>query len=143
MLHAKMTDTEFLLYYNSIVVFIALAIAVWRVKNNWQVIKAQAVEAEIVQVEKDVDVVISINIKIKTRHSLAIEQIHIDPMYDKTDYRVGSPFTVWVHDSNPRLYFRSKPNAFKLIGKIGLQSLAIWVILCGMLMVAFAKKFSM
>ncbi len=138
-----MTDIEFLLYYNSIVIFIALAIAVWRIKNNWQVIKAQPIEAEIVQVEKDVDVIISINIKIKTRHSLAIEQINIDPMYDKTDYCVGSPFTVWVHESNPRLYFKSKPNAFKLIGRIGLQSLVIWVILCGMLMAAFAKKFSM
>jgi len=138
-----MTETEFLISYNVVVVVIAIAIALWRIKHNWSVIDSVPREAEIVAIERDVDVVISINIKIKTRNSLSIEQVHIDPMYDKTDYRVGSSYSVWVNENNPNMYFTSKPNALKLIGKIGFQSFVIWAVLCGMLLAVFAESFGM
>ena len=134
-----MTETEFLISYNIVVVILVIAIALWRIKNNWSVINSVPLEAEIVAIEKDVDVVVSINIKIKTRNNLSIEQVYIDPMRDKTDYCIGSTYSVWVNEQNPNLYFTSKPNAFKLIGKIGFHSFVIWFLLCGMLLAFFSK----
>jgi len=45
-----MTETEFLITYNIVVVILVIAIALWRIKNNWSVINSVPLEAEIVAI---------------------------------------------------------------------------------------------
>lgn len=142
-LHAKMNIDNFTTIYASVTVLIALVVLFYRLKANANVLSSSPIRAEVVGVEKDVDVITQITVRFKQSNFPTVIEVSIDPMYDKTNYEIGSSIKLWSPLNNPNMVFLKKPNLIKLFAKASFPAFMVLFIMWFPLILIFRGNISM
>jgi len=142
-LHAIMNFENFTTIYTLITAAIAFIVLLFRLKGNAAVLASSPVSAEVLSVEKNVDVILQIKVRFKHGSYSSVADVNIDPMYDKTDYQVGSTVNVWVSPSSAAMVFLKKPNVLKLLVKSGYPAFVLLLITWLPLLLIFRGNISM
>lgn len=140
---AKMNVDNFTTIYASVMVLIALLVLFYRLKANANVLSSSPIKAEVVGVEKDVDVITQITVRFKQGNYPVVIEVKIDPMYNKTSYEIGDSIKAWSPLNNPNMVFLKKPNAMKLIAKAGFPAFLVLFIMWFPLILIFRGNISM
>lgn len=136
-----MNVDTFTTIYALLTVSIAFIVLAFRLRSNAAVLASSPMSAEVLGVVKNVDVILQIKVRFKHGNNSSVADVNIEPMYDKTDYKVGSSIPVWVSPGSTTMVFLKKPNVLKLLAKSGYPALMLLLIAWLPLLLIFRGNF--
>jgi hypothetical protein len=124
-----MNRNEFSIIYALVTITIVAVVILWRYRQSKELLSAAPIKAEVIALEKDVDIILSVQVRLNANKIASVVNVPIDPMYDKTEYEIGSYINVWASKENPSLVFFNQPNILKVLTKVSAPALILLFLL--------------